>query len=491
MAVSGRTKRYVVQTSNAIIERCMLMATDPGDLVLDPTCGSGVTVDVAEEWGRRWVTIDVSRVAIAVARQHLATSAYTWHRTTDGGTDPAADFACKQMPKVSAGRLADPNTDWDHPDNVIKLVDQTETEPKRVRLANSFTVEWHSPYSYLPFDTAPAGASEHDAAAAGTHSSAGETQPSAADVADDSGNADNRAHGAGATGTGGVGGTSSTPDGAVRLDLGIANGEGEQAIIDALYRSPVCDPSGAALLHIVDHERWPYGALATHGVTCARPGRDTHTTAGLMIAAPDATVTAAQVARAAVEARQNAPDCADLITVGFAFDPDVPTNVGACTVHRVIASKDLQIPELAKNPDGGTFTLLGEPDCEVRRTSDGTSLVVRLRGCDTYDPQTGTVRETNLDRIDCWMVDTNHDHMSFVARLTHFPNGLRNDAGLRAAMRSLAGDLAPDAEAQIITFQSKPFAIPPGGRPIAVKVITGAEMNTVIGPDAWLTPPHD
>lgn len=438
-------RRYVVQTHDTTVTRCMLMTTDPGDLVLDPTCGSGVTADVAEEWGRRWITIDVSRVAIAVARQKLATSVYTWHRTADGGTDPAADFVCKQMPKVSAGRLADPNTDWDHPDNVIKLVDQTETEPKRVRLASPFTVESHSPYSYLPFDTAPAGAD----------STVGQAD--------------------------------------ARLLLGIASGEGEQSIIEALYRSPVCDPSGTALLHVVDHERWPQGALATHGVTCARPGRDTHTTAGLMIAAPDATVTAAQVARAALEARQNAPDCADLIAVGFAFDPDVPTSVGACTVHRVIASKDLQIPELAKNPDGGTFTLLGEPDCEVRRTSDGTSLVVRLLGCDTYDPQSGQVRETSLDRIDCWMVDTDHDQMSFVARLTHFPNGLRNDAGLKAAMRSLAGDLAPDAEAQIITFQSKPFPVPPDGRPIAVKVITdtGAEMNTVIGPDAWHDPSDD
>ncbi len=108
-------KRYVVQVANAVVERCMLMTTDPGDLVLDPTCGSGVTADVAEEWGRRWITIDVSRVAIAVARQHLATSTYSWHKITDGGADPAAGFECKTMPKVSAGRLADPNTDWPIP----------------------------------------------------------------------------------------------------------------------------------------------------------------------------------------------------------------------------------------------------------------------------------------------------------------------------------------------------------------------------------------
>ncbi len=419
----------------------MLMTTDPGDLVLDPTCGSGVTADVAEEWGRRWVTIDVSRVAIAVARQKLATSVYTWHRTTDGGTDPAADFVCKQMPKVSAGRLADPNTDWDHPDNVIKLVDQTETEPKRVRLASPFTVESHSPYSYLPFDS-------------------------------------------------GADGTPSDSAGPSTADLGLASGEITQAVIDALYRSPICDSSGTALLQIVDHERWPQTLLASHGVTCTRPGRDTQTTAGLMIAAPDATVTAHQVTRATVEARRNAPDCADLIVVGFAFDPDVPATVGACAVHRVAASKDLQIPELSKQADGGTFTLLGEPDCEVRRTSDGASLVVRLQGCDTYDPSTGAVRETDQDHIDCWMIDADHDQMSFVARLTYFPNGLRNDAGLKAAMRSLGPDLIPDAQSHIISFQSQPFAIPPDGRPIAVKAITdtGAEMNTVIHPEAWAAP---
>lgn len=196
----------------------------------------------------------------------------------------------RTMPKASAGRLADPNTDWDHPDNVIKLVDQTETEPKRVRLASPFTVESRSPYSYLPFDTAPDS----------TDGSAGPAQPSG-------------------------------------TDLGVASGEITQTVIDALCRSPICDSAGKPLLHI------------------------------------------------------------------------------------------------------------------------------------------------------CWMIDTDHDQMSFIARLTYFPNGLRNDAGLKAVMRSLGPDLLPDAQSHIISFRSQPFPIPPDGRPIAVKTITdtGAEMNTVIHPDAW------
>jgi len=437
-SIRGR-KRYVVQVANSIIERCMLMTTDPGDLVLDPACGSGVTAYVAEEWGRRWVTIDVSRVSIAVARQHLATSAYQWHRILDDGNDPAAGFECKTMPKVSAGRLADPHTDWDHPDNVIRLVDQTRVDTKRIRLCSPFTVESHSPFSYLPFSN---------------------------EGVDDTGSA-------------------------LSVEaMGLAAADTEQAVIEALYRSPVCDSSGRILLEVIDHERWPAARLATHGVTCTRPGRDTEISAALMLAAPDATVTAELVRRAAIEASQNLPGCRDLIAVGFAFDPDVAPMVRSVTVDRVGGCKALRIPELSTNAVGGTCTRVGGPDCEVRGTSDGDGLVVRRNGCDTYDPSDGTVRETKTSDIDCWMIDTDHDSLSFIARLTYFPNGVRNKSGLRAAMKSLAKDLDPDAEANLTSLLSQPFDVPSGGRPVAVKAITrtGAEMNVVIHPEDWLAP---
>lgn len=89
--LAGATdKRYIVQTTPAIIERCMLMTTDPGDLVLDPTCGSGTTAFVAEQWGRRWITIDSSRVAAAIARQRLLTASFETYKTRDpnAGVDP-------------------------------------------------------------------------------------------------------------------------------------------------------------------------------------------------------------------------------------------------------------------------------------------------------------------------------------------------------------------------------------------------------------------
>jgi adenine-specific DNA-methyltransferase len=72
-------KTYIVQTGQKVIERCLLMATDPGDLVLDPTCGSGTTATVAEQWGRRWITIDTSRVALALARARIMGARYPFY----------------------------------------------------------------------------------------------------------------------------------------------------------------------------------------------------------------------------------------------------------------------------------------------------------------------------------------------------------------------------------------------------------------------------
>src|SRR5207247_3783571 len=89
-------KRYVVQTDTKVIQRCLLMTTEPGDLVLDPTCGSGTTAYVAEQWGRRWITIDVSRVPLALARQRLLTATFPYYELRDHHRGPAAGFVYKR-----------------------------------------------------------------------------------------------------------------------------------------------------------------------------------------------------------------------------------------------------------------------------------------------------------------------------------------------------------------------------------------------------------
>ena len=191
-----RDVRYVVQTANAVIERCLHMTTDPGDLILDPTCGSGVTAEMAEKWGRRWITIDPSRVTIAIARRHIITRTYPWWETINQGTDPSAGFKLETIQRVSAATLAYDKVN--DPENTIHLVDRPHKTRGRNRLTGPFTVESSSPYTYLPFDTPP----------------------------------DDHWHGA-------------------------AQGDIAQTLIESLTNGPIRDTNGQTILQVVELEPWP------------------------------------------------------------------------------------------------------------------------------------------------------------------------------------------------------------------------------------------
>ena len=108
---SSERKTYVVETNPKVIQRCMLMTTDPGDLVLDPTCGSGTTAYLAEQWGRRWITVDTSRVALALARTRLMSAKYPYYRLEDAN-DIKQGFTYKTAPHVSLSDMAN-NTEID------------------------------------------------------------------------------------------------------------------------------------------------------------------------------------------------------------------------------------------------------------------------------------------------------------------------------------------------------------------------------------------
>ena len=130
------SKVYVVQTSREVIQRCILMTTDPGDLVLDPTCGSGTTAVVAEEWGRRWITIDTSRVALALAKRRLITQAYDWYKLADEGRGVDGGLVYKTVPHVMLGDIAN-----GVPSREETLWDRPIVEKGRVRVTGPFTVE--------------------------------------------------------------------------------------------------------------------------------------------------------------------------------------------------------------------------------------------------------------------------------------------------------------------------------------------------------------
>lgn len=419
MKTSG--KRYVVQVANTAVERCILMSTDPGDLVLDPTCGSGVTPHMAEHWGRRWIGIDVGRVSIAVARRHLLTATHPWYRTSDGGSDPAAGLDVETMQRVSAATLAYDTVN--DPENTIYLVDRPKKDNKRSRLTGPFTVESASPYAYLPFNDNP-------------------DSPTS--------------------------------------DIGAAEGQNAERLLEALIAHPICDATGREVLSVVESTPWPRGRLVTHEADCTAPGRETRLTAAIVLAASDITVNADMIARAASEARRARSDISDLIVVASAFEDAASADAGPVRVHKVAASRDLQIPGLGIEPDAGALTLLGEPDVVCQRTDSG-KLVVELAGYDTYDPATGQVKQSSGTDVDCWMVDTDHDGTGFFPRLVYLPGYRRGDPQIKRLLKSLGKDLDKTAEETLCGTVSQPFAPPNPGNNVAVKIITrtGAEMTTI------------
>ncbi len=140
-------KRYVVQTGLTVVQRCLLMTTDPGDLVLDPTCGSGTTAYVAEQWGRRWITIDTSRVSTSIARERLLTAVYPSYELIDEERGIDSGLKYKTVQRVTLGSIAN-----GEPSEEIVLVDQPKINSKKTRVSGPFTFEALSRYSVNPFD---------------------------------------------------------------------------------------------------------------------------------------------------------------------------------------------------------------------------------------------------------------------------------------------------------------------------------------------------
>ena len=355
----------------------------------------------------------------------MLSQVYTWHKTADGGADPSAGLVEESIPWVTAKTLAY-RTVGD-PENQIRLVDRTDVDKRRPRICSAFTVESISPYTYLPLD-----ADEPDA-------------------------------------------------------LPTADPTDAETLLQLLRNTPVCDADGRPIFDVVETVPWPDTKLVGYGARCASATREGEFSAGVMIAAADAQVTAEVARRAAIEARGNDPKCENLIIIGYDFEAGIPPAVQTVHVHRVIASRDLRLPEtVSKSPDGGSFVLLAEPDV-ILGTSDDGNITVELLGCDTYDPAANRVHGYGTDQVECWMLDTNHDGFSFRVRRAYFPNGFRKGSDIKKLIAKIPKrERDEHALDNIRSTVSQPFAAPDPGRNIAIKVITntGAEMTTTID-EGW------
>lgn len=459
-------KTYVVQTNTKVVERCLLMTTDPGDLVLDPTCGSGTTAFVAEQWGRRWVTIDTSRVALALARQRIMGSRFAYYLLADsrsgrekesaltGSVLPDAlvtddirhGFVYERVQHVTLKSIAN-NPDIkeglsrEEIDESIKrhadvemLYDRPYEDRSRVRVSGPFTVESLSPHRSLSF------AHPDDPSDAPETEVRGSQEPSAETF--------------------------------------------ERTILDNLERAGV--QNGRRNERISFSLIEPYAATHIQAVGVREdPEPGTPGRVGLSIGPQYGTVGPSFIKDAAREALR-AGDLDLLCVLGFAFDPqaldakgDVSPSIegfadvaaerklGKLPVLLVRMNADLVMgEELKKTGSGNLFTVFGEPDIDISPV-EGGELVVKLRGVDVYDPTTGEIRSDDTGQIALWMIDTDYNGESFFVRHCYFTGGHDPYKRLKTALKA---EIDEDAWASLYQTESRPFAKPGTGK-IAVKVI--------------------
>ena len=407
-------KKYVVESSTKIIERCLLMTTDPGDLVLDPTCGSGTTAYVAEQWGRRWITIDTSRVALALARTRLMAARFPYYYLADSCpqmTQMIADediknylrqsassadknssssaegfpsppdirkgFVYKRVPHVTLKSIAN-NPDIKEGmtraqiDAAIRRHAETETlfdqpyeDKSRIRVSGPFTVESLSPDRIVSTDE------ERPASEL-----VGQKHPGRADFA--------------------------------------------TMILDNLRKAGVQNTFKNERLTF---DRLEYHAGAWIHATGEYTNGDGKTCRVAVTIGPEyGTVTPQQVKEAAKEAVSGI-GFDMLIVCGFAFDPHVSEEAkryGKLTVLPARMNPDLLIGDTLKNTGAGNlFMIFGEPDIAITRDADG-KLVVEVKGVDVYDPTTGQIRSSSTHDIACWFIDTDYNGECFFVRHAYF-----------------------------------------------------------------------
>jgi len=483
-------KFYVVQTGTTAIERCLLMATDPGDLVLDPTCGSGATAYVAEQWGRRWITIDTSRVALALARQRLMGAKYPHYLLADSlaGREkegelgdaplPPAEtegdvrhgFVYERVQHITLKSIAS-NPDIkegmsrEEIDEAIRrhaefemLYDKPYESRKKVRVSGPFTVESLSPHRSLAF-----AGSAVDATGA---RNADAQRPIREELSGDG-------------------------------DRGDA--QFEQTILDNLRTAGI--QTGEKDKRIELDALEPFAATHIQAVG-ERDGTDDDSPkrVGITIGPQYGTVGPGFIKDAAREANR-AGDIDLLCVLAFAFDPQVvgatddeyvtaeggfasvaaERKLGRVPVLLVRMNADLVMgEELKKTGAGNLFTVFGEPDIEV--VPEGDELRVVLRGVDVYDPNTGEVRSNDTDQIALWMIDTAYNGESFFVRHCYFPGGQDPYKRLKTALKA---EIDHDTWATLNATESRAFPRPESGK-IAVKVINdyGDEVMKTFEVDA-------
>jgi adenine-specific DNA-methyltransferase len=492
----GDPKLYVVQTLARVVQRCILMTTDPGDLVLDPTCGSGTTATVAEQWGRRWITIDTSRVALALARARIMGARYPFYLLADSRdgqlkeaevtrTAPSSQpvqgnirhgFVYERVPHIKLSSLSN-NAEID----VIWDEWQARLEPLREKLNVALKKawqEWEIPReaeAKWPEATRRLHADWWQARIARQQ----EIDKSIAAKAEfeylyDKPYPDNKK----VRVAGPFTVESLSPHRVIGVD------ENDELIDTLKEDSPEYGARQTFPQMILENlkvagvqQAHKEGRIAFIGLTpwpgemvCAE-GRymegDTEKRAAIFIGPEFGTVQRADLVAAAREAGDAGFEV--LIACAFNYEAHATefSKLGRIPVLKARMNADLHMAETLKNTGkGNLFVIFGEPDITLLPEKDG-NLRVKVNGVDVFDPSTGEVRSDGADGIACWFIDTDYNEESFFVRHAYFLGANDPYSALKTTLRA---EINEDAWATLHSDTSRPFEKPKGGR-IAVKVI--------------------
>jgi adenine-specific DNA-methyltransferase len=416
-------KTYVVQSSARLVERCMLMATSSGDLVLDPTCGSGTTSYVAEQWGRRWITIDTSRVPLALTRQRLLTATFPYYELQDQERGPAGGFVYKRrqnkkgeevggiVPHVTLKSIAN-----DEPPAEEVLVDRPEVTKNVTRVTGPFVVEATIP---TPFDLD------------------GEAEPEASVDA-----------------------------------MSLGDGSYVDRMLEAVSRNPVLQ-LGANRTVTLRNVRPPARTLSLSAEAALEPD---DAPVAIVFGPENGAVSERLVYEAVREAHLRSYE--QLIVIGFAIDATARAfveraemQVGIPVIY-VQATPDLVLGDLLKTMRSSQlFSVAGLPDVAVRKlppeaAAESERYEVELLGLDAFDPVEMAADHRSGADVPAWLLDTDYNGMVFHVSQAFFPRSGAWDS----LKRALKGTLEDTVWDHLAGTTSAPFTKGDGDE-IAVKVI--------------------
>ncbi len=469
---SGRM--YVVETNPKVVQRCLLMTTNPGDLVLDPTCGSGTTAYIAEQWGRRWITVDTSRVALALARTRLMSAKYPYYRL-ENADNIKDDFLYKSIPYLSLSDIAN-NTDIDdiHAEYAEKL-DPLRVEMNRFigenweewEVPTETDKEWDTEFQNLHRKWLDLKRERQLAMDASTAKRAkSETlydQPLqdrkrirvtgpftmeslSPHLVPDSSDAE-----------------SDTPE-----KVSPENAQDyHKHILEHLKTAGVQNRLKEDRITFDWLEEHPGEWLHAEGVRTDKDEKVQNI--AISIGPQYDTVGQQWVREAAKEAVRKLAKYDLLIVAGFAFEgytADESTQIGSLPILPVKISPELMVRELKNTGEGNLFMVFGEPDVEIVENEDGT-ISVQLLGVDVYDPGKGLLRSDTPEDIACWFIDTAYSGEAFFVRHAYFTG--KNEP-YKQLQKALKAEINEEAWEALYRTESLPFAKPESGK-IAVKVI--------------------